>query len=99
MKTRYSRELGDKDEHEPLYISAARFSQTPLGRAALHLECLIHHPGAARFYINGLTRNLRESAISSRRSVLKSWRKTFGRSMKEKPLRDHFGESSHRKSP
>jgi len=78
MKTRYSRELEDKDEHELLYMDASKFSRTPLGRAALHLECLIHRPGAARFYINGMRRNLRESAVSARHSVLKSWRKTFG---------------------
>jgi len=79
MKTRYSRELGDADEHEPLHMDAAKFSRTPLGRAALHLECLFHHPAAARFYVRGLTRNLRESAVSTKRSALKSLRKTFGR--------------------
>jgi len=78
MKTRYSRELGDEDEHEPLYISAANFSRTPLGRAVLHLECLFHHPAAARFYCNGLKRNLRESAVSAKRSALKSVRRAFG---------------------
>ena len=78
MRTRYSRELGDEDEHEPLHMSAAKFSRTPLGRAALHLECLCHHPAAARFYLKGLTRNLRESAASAKQSTLKSWRKTFG---------------------
>jgi len=79
MKTRYSRELGDADEHEPLHLSAAKFSRTPLGRAALHLECFCHHPTAARFYFSGLTRNLRESAASAKQSALKTWRTTFGR--------------------
>jgi hypothetical protein len=99
MKTRYSRELLDKDEHEPLYISAAKFSGTPLGRAVLHLECLIHHPGAARFYINGVKRNLRESAISARQSLLKSVRKSFGRPRREKPAGKHFVPSNHRTRP
>lgn len=82
MKTRYSRELWDEDEHEPLHMSAAKFSRTPLGRAALHLECLIHRPDAAPFYVKGLARNLRESAASAKQSVLKSWRKTFGHPLK-----------------
>jgi len=82
MKTRYSRELGDKDVHEPLHMSAAMFSRTPLGRAALHLECLCHHPAGARFYFNGLKRNLRESAASAKQAALKSLSNTFGRRMK-----------------
>jgi len=78
MKARYSRELGDDDGHDPLHMSAARFSQTPLGRATLHLECFCHHPAAVRFNFNGIKRNLRESAASAKRSALKSLRKTFG---------------------
>jgi len=65
-------------EYEPLHMSAARFSRTPLGRAVLHLECLCHHPAGARFHFQGLTRNLRESAVSAKQSSLKSLRKTFG---------------------
>jgi hypothetical protein len=41
-------------------MSAANFTRMPLGRAVLHLECLCHHPVAARFHFAGLTRNLRE---------------------------------------
>jgi hypothetical protein len=82
MKTRYSREFEDKDKHEPLHIDAAKFSRTPLRRAVLHVECLCHHPAAARFYLNGLARNLRESAGSAKQSVLKSWRKAFGHPMR-----------------
>ena len=50
----------------PFPLSAANFSRTALGRAALHLECLCHHPVAARFYFRGLTWNLREWAWSAR---------------------------------
>jgi hypothetical protein len=35
-------------------------SQTPLGRAVLHVACLWRNPGAARFFLAGLARNLRE---------------------------------------
>jgi hypothetical protein len=35
-------------------------SQTPLGRAVLHVACLWRNPAAARFFLAGLTRNLRE---------------------------------------
>jgi len=77
MKTRYSRALGDGERHEPLHLDVAKLSRSSLGRAALHLECLCHHPAAARFYFNGLTRNLRESAVSAKQSALKSLRKTF----------------------
>jgi hypothetical protein len=52
-------------------LSAANFSRTPLGRAMLHLECLCHHPAAARFHFTGLTRNLREGAGSAKSSALK----------------------------
>jgi hypothetical protein len=41
-------------------MSAAIFSQSPLGRALLHATCMCRHPTAARFFILGLTRNLRE---------------------------------------
>ena len=54
----------ERDGTRPLSLSAANFSRTPLGRAVLHLECLCHHPAAARFYFRGLTRNLREWAHS-----------------------------------
>lgn len=46
--------------HPFLPMNAASFTLTPLGRAVLHLECLCHHPAAARFYFTGLRRNLRE---------------------------------------
>jgi hypothetical protein len=52
--------------YRPLPLSAANFSRTPLGRALLHLECLCHHPAAARFYLGGLMRNLREWASAVR---------------------------------
>jgi hypothetical protein len=41
-------------------MNAAHLSQTPLGRAVLHLACLWRHPAAARFFLAGFTRNLRE---------------------------------------
>ena len=53
-------------------MSAANFSRTPLGRSVLHLECLCHHPEAARFHFMGLTRNLRECAEAAKASALKS---------------------------
>jgi len=65
-------------ECEPLHMSAARFSRTPLGRVVLHLECLCHHPAGARFHFQGLTRNLRESAASARQLALNTLRKSFG---------------------
>jgi hypothetical protein len=68
----------NETEYESLHMSAARFSRTPLGRAVLLLECLCHHPAGARFYVQGLTRNLRESVVSAKQSVRRSWRKTFG---------------------
>lgn len=54
MKAGHPRERGDEDGRDPLQMSAARFSRTPLGRVVLHLECLCHHPAAARFHVNGL---------------------------------------------
>lgn len=42
----------------------------------MHLECLCHHPEAARFHFMGLTRNLRECAEAAKASALKSL-KTF----------------------
>lgn len=41
-------------------MNAANFSRTPLGRALLHTACLCRHPAAARYFLTGLTRNLRE---------------------------------------
>jgi len=41
-------------------MNAANFSRTPLGRALLHVACLCRNPAAARFFLTGLTRNLRE---------------------------------------
>jgi len=64
MKARPLGEQGEEDEHDPLKLSAARFSRTPLGRVVLHLDCLCHHPAAARFYVKGLTRNLSELIVS-----------------------------------
>ena len=78
IKARYLRELGDEDEHDPLHMSAIRFSGTPPGRSTLHLECLCHHLAAARFYFNDLKRNLRESAASAKQSALKLRRKLLG---------------------
>ena len=62
--------------------SAARFAPTPLGRAILHLECLCHHPAAARFYFDGLKRNLRESAASAQQSTSKLLRNALSHCMK-----------------
>ena len=75
MKARTVREREDEDGQDPLQMSAARFSKTPLGRVALHLECLCHHPAAARFYFTGLTRNLRELLNSVKRSAITSLKK------------------------
>lgn len=41
-------------------MNAARLSRTPLGRALLHVTCIFRHPAAVRFFLSGLTRNLRE---------------------------------------
>jgi hypothetical protein len=41
-------------------MNAANFTQTPLGRAFLHAACLFRHPAAARFFLTGLARNLRQ---------------------------------------
>ena len=41
-------------------MNTANFSRTPLGRALLHAACLCCHPAGARFFLTGLTRNLRE---------------------------------------
>ena len=41
-------------------MSAAHFSRTPLGRALLHAACLCRNPAAARFFLTGLARNLRQ---------------------------------------
>ena len=54
-----------------LPLSVDNFVQVPLGRAVLHLECLCHHPAAARFYLKGLMRNLGECIQPARRSALK----------------------------
>jgi hypothetical protein len=44
----------------PSPMNATTFCRTPFGRALLHAACLCRHPGAARFFLMGLTRNLRE---------------------------------------
>ena len=59
-------------------MSAASFSRFPLGRAVLHLECLCHHPAAARFHFEGLTRNLREGAAAVKSAALNSLKRTLG---------------------
>jgi hypothetical protein len=41
-------------------MNAANLSRTPLGRAMLHVVCLCRNPAAARFFVAGLSRNLRE---------------------------------------
>jgi hypothetical protein len=41
-------------------MNAANLSQTPLGRAVLHVACFWRNPAAARFFLAGLTRNLCE---------------------------------------
>jgi hypothetical protein len=63
----------------PRNAGAANFSRTPLGRVMLHLECLCHHPAAARFHFQGLMRNLREGAAAVKSSGLKSLRTTLRR--------------------
>jgi hypothetical protein len=40
-------------------MNAAKLSQTPLGRAALHVVCLWRNSAAARFHLVGFKRNLR----------------------------------------
>jgi hypothetical protein len=57
----------------PHFISAVNFCRSPLGRVVLHLECLCHHPAAARFYCGGFRRNLGELAQSLPKSVRKFW--------------------------
>jgi hypothetical protein len=61
-----------EEANAPLPLSAANFARTPLGRVVLHLECLCHHPAAARFHFNGLTRNLGEWAQAAKQSLAKS---------------------------
>ena len=48
MKASHAHKLEHEEDDDPLRMSAARFARTPLGRAILHLECLCHHPAAAR---------------------------------------------------
>jgi hypothetical protein len=75
MSEQYAPNLVDQEEQDSLDISAVRFSRTPLGRVVLHLECLCHHPAAARFHLSGLTRNLRELLESIKRAAFKSLKK------------------------
>jgi hypothetical protein len=77
------------EPEEPLRISAENFSRTPLGRAVLHLECLCHHPAAARFHFQGLKRNLREGAAAVKTSALKS----LGMTLRKKPCPKEGPES------
>ncbi len=46
-------------------MNAANFSRTSLGRALLHAACLCRHPAAARFFLTGLSRNLRQCCGTS----------------------------------
>jgi hypothetical protein len=41
-------------------MNAVNLSKTPLGRALLHVACIWRHPTAVRFFLAGLSRNLRE---------------------------------------
>lgn len=41
-------------------MSTAKLSKYPLGRALLHAACLCRRPAAARFFLKGLTRNMRQ---------------------------------------
>jgi hypothetical protein len=41
-------------------MSTVNFSKTPFGRAMLHAVCLCRNPAAARFFLTGLTRKLRQ---------------------------------------
>jgi len=59
-------------------MNTASFSRTPLDRAFLHAACLCRHPAAARFFLTGLTRNLREwqqRVPSALESMKKLWLK------------------------
>ena len=62
MKTFHPLTLKVANLNRALPLNVARFIRTPLGRVALHLECLGHHPSAAPFYCQGIHRNLREWA-------------------------------------
>jgi hypothetical protein len=63
----------------PLPTSAANFSQTPLRRAVLHLECLCHDPVAARCHSQSLTQNLRECVTTANSPTLNSLAKSSGK--------------------
>jgi hypothetical protein len=63
-------------------MNAAYFSRTPLGRALLHAACLCRQPGAARFFLTGLARNLRQLVQAPRPPVAKSMEKTIMRNKK-----------------
>ncbi len=54
---------------------AKSLSQTPLGRAVLHLKCLCHHPSAAGFHFKGLKRNLLECAGPKKKPKVKAAKK------------------------
>ena len=79
MKSRHPHPLRFAAADGSRSLSAVNFSRTPLGRAVLHLECLCHHPAAARFYREGLTRNLREYAEGMKITVLKSMHKVMAK--------------------
>ena len=64
--------LRSTDADVPPFISAANFCRTSPSRVVLHIECLCHHPAAARFHFLGLTRNLRECVKAAKFSTLKS---------------------------
>ena len=95
MKASHAHKLEDEEDDDPLRMSAARFAPTPLGRAILHLECLCHHPAAARFYFDGLKRNLRESAASAKQSTSKLLRNALSHCMKNYQWGVHPMEINH----
>jgi hypothetical protein len=82
MKPRHPPPLQFAEAGGPPPMSAVNFSRTPLGRAMLHMECLCHHPAAARFHFQGLTRNLREYAEAVKTAALKSVKKVAGKKSK-----------------
>jgi hypothetical protein len=88
IKLRYPLNPGTPETEAPPALSAANFCQTPLGRAMLHLECLCHHPAAARFHCRGLTRNLGECISASKSSTLH-----FLRQIKRRALDRPFGKN------
>ena len=71
MKPQCSLNLRAAEADTPPPLSAANFCRTSLGRVLLHMECICYHPASARFYLRGLTRNLRECAITAKSSTLR----------------------------